>query len=121
MRNRLAETEKTSAMAWIYWLNGRGGEIRTHDLLYPKQARYQPTLRPDNQRDDEYVMRLPKGKLFIRQIVEMFRRPVAGRFCRWKWGGISASRSAGLVRSPALSRRWHFRPANKSCHRPQVV
>src|SRR5664280_702862 len=27
--------------------NGRGGEIRTHDLLHPKQARYQPTLRPD--------------------------------------------------------------------------
>ena len=27
--------------------NGRGGEIRTHDLLYPKQARYQATLRPD--------------------------------------------------------------------------
>jgi hypothetical protein len=26
--------------------SGRGGEIRTHDLLYPKQARYQPTLRP---------------------------------------------------------------------------
>lgn len=27
-------------------LSGRGGEIRTHDLLYPKQARYQATLRP---------------------------------------------------------------------------
>ena len=27
--------------------NGRGGEIRTHDLLYPKQARDQATLRPD--------------------------------------------------------------------------
>src|SRR5438046_1570986 len=27
--------------------NGRGGEIRTHDLLYPKQARYQATLRPE--------------------------------------------------------------------------
>ena len=27
--------------------SGRGGEIRTHDLLYPKQARYQATLRPD--------------------------------------------------------------------------
>ena len=27
--------------------DGRGGEIRTHDLLYPKQARYQATLRPD--------------------------------------------------------------------------
>jgi hypothetical protein len=30
--------------------NGRGGEIRTHDLLYPKQARYQATLRPDTER-----------------------------------------------------------------------
>ena len=27
--------------------SGRGGEIRTHDLLYPKQARYQATLRPE--------------------------------------------------------------------------
>ena len=26
---------------------GRGGEIRTHDLLYPKQTRYQAALRPD--------------------------------------------------------------------------
>jgi hypothetical protein len=34
--------------------NGRGGEIRTHDLLYPKQARYQATLRPDTG-----LMRLP--------------------------------------------------------------
>ena len=35
------------------WINeeksGRGGEIRTHDLLYPKQARYQATLRPADQ------------------------------------------------------------------------
>ena len=30
--------------------NGRGGEIRTHDLLYPKQARYQATLRPDPEK-----------------------------------------------------------------------
>src|SRR5678815_2934442 len=29
------------------WKSGRGGEIRTHDLLYPKQARYQATLRPE--------------------------------------------------------------------------
>ncbi len=34
--------------AWYLLKNGRGGEIRTHDLLYPKQARYQATLRPDN-------------------------------------------------------------------------
>jgi hypothetical protein len=29
--------------------NGRAGEIRTHDLLHPMQARYQATLRPDDQ------------------------------------------------------------------------
>ena len=26
---------------------GRGGEIRTPDILHPKQARYQTALRPD--------------------------------------------------------------------------
>ena len=34
--------------------NGRGGEIRTHDLLYPKQARYQATLRPDVSGEDAF-------------------------------------------------------------------
>jgi hypothetical protein len=33
-------------------VNGRGGEIRTHDLLYPKQARYQATLRPDPRAEE---------------------------------------------------------------------
>lgn len=28
---------------------GRGGEIRTPDILLPKQARYQTTLHPVNQ------------------------------------------------------------------------
>jgi hypothetical protein len=37
--------------------NGRGGEIRTHDLLYPKQARYQATLRPDIE-----TTRLPRAQ-----------------------------------------------------------
>jgi hypothetical protein len=32
--------------------DGRGGEIRTHDLLYPKQARYQATLRPDSEQEN---------------------------------------------------------------------
>ena len=27
--------------------DGRGGEIRTHDPLFPKQVRYQTALRPD--------------------------------------------------------------------------
>jgi hypothetical protein len=29
-------------------LNGRAGEIRTRDLLHPKQARYQAALRPEH-------------------------------------------------------------------------
>jgi hypothetical protein len=29
-------------------LNGRGGGIRTPDILLPKQARYQAALHPDN-------------------------------------------------------------------------
>src|ERR1700729_332729 len=28
-------------------INGRGGGTRTHDLLYPKQARYQAAPHPD--------------------------------------------------------------------------
>ena len=28
-------------------VDGRGGEIRTHDPLYPKQVRYQTAPRPD--------------------------------------------------------------------------
>ena len=28
--------------------NGRGGEIRTPDILLPKQARYQTALHPEN-------------------------------------------------------------------------
>ena len=31
--------------------NGRAGEIRTHDLLHPMQARYQATLQPDYRSD----------------------------------------------------------------------
>ena len=30
--------------------NGRAGEIRTHDLLHPMQARYQATLQPEQKR-----------------------------------------------------------------------
>ena len=28
--------------------DGRGGEIRTHDPLYPKQVRYQAAPHPDS-------------------------------------------------------------------------
>ena len=30
--------------------NGRAGEIRTLDLLHPMQARYQATLRPEQEK-----------------------------------------------------------------------
>ena len=32
------------------YLHGRGGEIRTHDLRYPKPSRYQAAPRPANHR-----------------------------------------------------------------------
>ena len=35
-------------MRFLIFKFGRGGEIRTHGLLYPKQARYQTAPRPDN-------------------------------------------------------------------------
>ena len=34
-----------------YIASGRGGGIRTHDLLLPKQARYRAALRPERPRD----------------------------------------------------------------------
>ena len=49
--------------------NGRGGEIRTHDLLYPKQARYQATLRPDPR---QRRMRMAKG--FCNRIIYIIPR-----------------------------------------------
>jgi hypothetical protein len=32
---------------YLYYFIGRGGEIRTHDPLRPRQVRYQAALRPD--------------------------------------------------------------------------
>jgi len=37
--------------------NGRAGEIRTHDLLHPMQARYQATLRPETRERSQSGMR----------------------------------------------------------------
>lgn len=39
--------KKRTASRFIVFKSGRGGEIRTHGLLYPKQARYQAAPRPD--------------------------------------------------------------------------
>src|ERR1700712_2541159 len=37
--------------------NGRGGGTRTHDLLYPKQARYQAAPRPDGEKRPDPMSR----------------------------------------------------------------
>jgi hypothetical protein len=44
--------------------NGRAGEIRTHDLLHPMQARYQATLRPEQENGQEAAWRHGKQVLF---------------------------------------------------------
>ncbi len=67
---RMIKPENTNRPGWEKRKikNGRGGEIRTHDLLYPKQARYQATLRPDTGQEHEKL-------------------PVTGRDCNTKFHG----------------------------------
>ena len=40
------EGQLTNSFVFKEWF-GRGGEIRTHDPLRPRQVRYQAALRPD--------------------------------------------------------------------------
>ena len=44
--------------------NGRAGEIRTHDLLHPMQARYQATLQPEQMKGQE-AARLRSKQVFF--------------------------------------------------------
>src|SRR5258708_30128634 len=65
--------------------NGRGGEIRTHDMLSPKRARYQATLRHD------------LGQQTMPGVRENCNSEI------WeKW--YPAARSGGRIRTPAPSR-----------------
>jgi hypothetical protein len=41
------ESQKKGPLALFYVFIGRGREIRTPDILLPKQARYQTALYPD--------------------------------------------------------------------------
>ena len=45
---------------------GRGGGIRTHDPLLPKQMRYQAALRPEALNYTRLAKFLPTAKLFYR-------------------------------------------------------
>ena len=44
--------------------NGRAGEIRTHDLLHPMQARYQATLQPEQKKGHKASCPGPTQVLF---------------------------------------------------------
>src|SRR4051812_11323 len=68
--------------------NGRAGEIRTHDLLHPMQARYQATLQPEQGRVTK-LYGFPGSKCF-------FARTIA-----------TAKPSVGQAQ-PAASRCSHF-------------
>ena len=54
-----------------YFYFGRGGEIRTHGLLYPKQARYQTAPRPDN------VFIIVNSFWFVNRKIKMFNKQTA--------------------------------------------
>jgi hypothetical protein len=74
--------------------NGRGGEIRTHDLLYPKQARYQATLRPDTG-----LRKVPGRGLFCKEI--MPRR-------KFYEGECAGSTRAWPYPAPPRKRPWQY-------------
>ncbi len=46
---RHSSPEAAVVLFTTFQLNGRGGEIRTPDPLFPKQMRYQAALRPDKR------------------------------------------------------------------------
>src|SRR5580765_5855480 len=69
----------SSAAATPAWLNGRGGPIRTGDLLLPKQVRYQAALRPDAQMLTRHEA-LDDGDIATRLVGPLVARGLAVRF-----------------------------------------
>ena len=60
--------------------NGRGGEIRTHDLYVPNVALYQAKLRPD------YFSRTAVAAQLLKEPQQMRRRKQKNRVCRgYRW------------------------------------
>ena len=81
--------------------NGRGGEIRTHDLLYPKQARYQATLRPEPKRRRKCPV--PKR---LQQVFPNGRPAVAGRPLQRRKSVFTSHVAARIARLRLTKRRW---------------
>src|SRR5947199_7589045 len=61
--------------------HGRGGEIRTHDLLYPKQARYQATLRPDTEQEKVAGAAAVCNRIFADFVLGQRPRGIASSEC----------------------------------------
>jgi hypothetical protein len=75
--------------------NGRAGEIRTHDLLHPMQARYQATLQPEQMKGQKAGCPEPRQVLF----------PLLG-----------ASVTQGKAELTGLSQPWASALSNKPHH-----
>src|SRR4030067_265902 len=54
-------------------MSGRGGEIRTPDILLPKQARYRAALPP--KRGEEYMN--PRQRAHFRKILELLKEEMS--------------------------------------------
>src|SRR5437867_12983897 len=93
---------KSGLLANFPGKTGRGGEIRTHDLLYPKQARYQATLRPDEGGENAggQVQLNPHFRsLKSPRDAFSFQWPATGDWCSVIRRPASEAESASLLRS----------------------
>src|SRR5208337_4820911 len=76
-------------------MTGRGGGTRTHDLLYPKQARYQAAPRPDHgERPDPMGGSVP---------MQAYWRRVYGALPKIRCSTVSPTRISSLAVVPAGS------------------
>ena len=75
------------------WKNGRGGEIRTHDLYVPNVALYQAKLRPDD-RNEQVTKR--HVVLVRKQKIRSFRTRIRDGNCAG-CDGKQAAKSPGFL------------------------
>src|SRR2546427_5849345 len=101
--------------------NGRGGEIRTHDLLYPKQARYQATLRPE-PRQSRMLIAAAFCNRIIESISAWFSKLETFQTASFTASAStvrpSCTASSGIVRGGAIFTVWPQAPTGEKNSRP---